>query len=393
MGRGRTGVRAASESSIEIAFTHQGVRCRERLKLKPTTANLKRAELHRAAILDAILCGSFDYATTFPDSPNAARFSAPKQRVTVRNFLEDWLDKKEPQLKSSSHDGYRKIITYQINPSLGSLFLDELSRRHIKDWLHDMTAGNKRLRNIQSCLRTALDDAVMDELIEQNPITNWTYQKKDAPKPEDDVDPFDAEEQQAILAVLPEQSKNLIQFAFWTGLRTSELVALNWADIDWIKGYVRVSKAITQTAKTAETPKTKAGIRDVKLLKPALDALKRQKAFTYLASEEVFQNPRTESRWEGDAPIRKTLWIPALKKAGVRYRRPYQTRHTYASMMLSAGEHPMWVAQQIGHRDWTMIGRIYGRWIPSADTEAGSRAESKFSSNDSIMTTNKAKPL
>lgn len=70
------------------------------------------------------------------------------------------------------------------------------------------------------------------------------------------------------------------------------------------------------------------------------------------------------------------MWVPAMKKAGVRYRRPYQTRHTYASMMLSAGEHPMWVAKQLGHTDWTMIARVYGRWMPSADLSAGAKAES-----------------
>lgn len=69
------------------------------------------------------------------------------------------------------------------------------------------------------------------------------------------------------------------------------------------------------------------------------------------------------------------MWHPAMKKAGVRYRRPYQTRHTYASMMLSAGEHPMWVAKQMGHSDWTMIARVYGRWMPDADSVAGNRAE------------------
>jgi len=68
----------------------------------------------------------------------------------------------------------------------------------------------------------------------------------------------------------------------------------------------------------------------------------------------------------------------AIKKAGVRYRYPYQTRHTYASMMLSAGEHPMWVAKQMGHRDWTMIARRYGRWMPDADASAGSRAEALY---------------
>jgi integrase len=41
-----------------------------------------------------------------------------------------------------------------------------------------------------------------------------------------------------------------------------------------------------------------------------------------------------------------------LKKANIDYRNPYQTRHTYASQMLSRGENPMWVAHQLGHKDW-----------------------------------------
>jgi integrase len=47
-------------------------------------------------------------------------------------------------------------------------------------------------------------------------------------------------------------------------------------------------------------------------------------------------------------------------------------------MMLSAGEHPMWGARQMGHADWTMIARVYGRWMPDADTLAGSRAEAIY---------------
>ncbi|MFM0738579.1 integrase [Paraburkholderia xenovorans] len=70
-----------------------------------------------------------------------------------------------------------------------------------------------------------------------------------------------------------------------------------------------------------------------------------------------------------------------MKRAGVRYRNPYQTRHTYASMVLSAGEHPIWVAKQMGQADWTMIARVYGRWMPSADDLAGDRAVEKFAEN------------
>jgi integrase len=50
-------------------------------------------------------------------------------------------------------------------------------------------------------------------------------------------------------------------------------------------------------------------------------------------------------------------------------------------MMLSAGESPMWVAQQMGHSDWTMIARVYGRWIPEAAPDAGQKAVKIFAEN------------
>lgn len=81
------------------------------------------------------------------------------------------------------------------------------------------------------------------------------------------------EEQVAILAALSGQGRNLVQFAFWTGLRTSELVALDWGDIDLVRGIVVVFRVLTQKANAAEPPKTVAGNRKVKLLKGALEAL------------------------------------------------------------------------------------------------------------------------
>ncbi|WP_416364989.1 Arm DNA-binding domain-containing protein [Pseudomonas sp. NFX183] len=377
MGRGGRGVRAVSDSSIEITFMYRGVRCRERITLKPTATNLKKAEQHKAAIEHAISIGTFDYSVTFPGSARAAKFAPEASRETMNGFLTRWLEAKKKHLASSTYDGYRKLVTLRLIPALGDTMLVDLKRKAVRDWLDTLEVSNKTLSNVQSCLRSALNDAAEEELIELNPLAGWTYSRKAAPPKEDDVDPFSPEEQQAVLGALTGQARNMMQFALWTGLRTSELVALDWGDIDWLRDEVMVSRAMTQASKgRAETTKTAAGRRSVKLLRPALDALKAQKAHTFLAGAEVFQNPRTFERWAGDGPIRKTMWVPAMKKAGVRYRRPYQTRHTYASMMLSAGEHPMWVAKQMGHSDWTMIARVYGRWMPSADSSAGTRAES-----------------
>lgn len=385
MGRERQyeGVRPGSGSTIEIDFRYKGQRCKERLKLKPTPANLKRAMLHRAAIIDAINNGAFDYAVTFPNSKNAQKFQTPAQirafGVTVADQLYTWLDNIKPTVKTSTFDGYRKIVEGRLIPAFGDLMITDIKRSHVREWVKAQEISNKTITNIISPLREALAGAVEDEVIESNPLAGWSYRKKGQPKTlDDDIDPFDIEEQAAILNSLSGQGRNLIQFAFWSGLRTSELVALDWADIDWRRGEIHVSRAMTQASDEVETTKTTSGTRRIKILPPALDALKSQKTFTFLAGNEVFQNPRTNERWAGDQPIRKTLWTHALRRANVRYRYPYQTRHTYASMMLSAGEHPMWVAQQMGHKDWTMIARIYGKWMPDAAPNAGNLAVQVF---------------
>lgn len=100
MGRGN-GVRPASNSTIEIDFYYHGVRCKERLKLKPTPANLKRAERHRAAVLDAIERGTLDYAVTFPGSPRAALFILePGAALKLGSYLDRWLNDIRPSLKA-----------------------------------------------------------------------------------------------------------------------------------------------------------------------------------------------------------------------------------------------------------------------------------------------------
>ena len=130
--------------------------------------------------------------------------------------------------------------------------------------------------------------------------------------------------------------------------------------------------------KIIKEPKTAAGRREVVLLPMTLDALEGQKTFTFLEGKRIFHNPRTQKAWDTDAQIRRTAWQHAIKKSGIRYRNPYQTRHTYASLMLSAGESPLWVAQQMGHRDWGLIRQRYGRWIPEEDRAAGQKAAKMF---------------
>lgn len=381
------GVRPGSGSSIEIDFRYNERRCKERLPLEPTPANLKRAALHRAAVLAAIRDGSFDYATTFPKSKNAQRFSLRPQGdngYTVAPYLDSWIKAKALELKSSTLRGYEKVINRYWIPTIGKDRLADLRRPRIKEVCAGLDVTNKTLANAQSVLRAALDDAVENELLDANPLANWTYAKAGAVQEDDDIDPFTAAEQRAILSGLAGHAKNLVQTALWTGMRTSELVALEWRDVDFVAGLIRVRRIRTQHSKSPEPPKTKAGRRDIKMLPPARGALQAQYELTG-HQEVVFFNPAYGEPWTGDQAIRKTMWQPALERAKVRYRYPYQTRHTYASMMLSAGEHPMWVAQQMGHADWGVIRRVYGRFMPEAAPDAGDRACRMFWVNGQQM--------
>jgi integrase len=286
--------------------------------------------------------------------------------------LSKYLDAVKRTTATSTWRDYQSSVNYHLIPASGSVKLRDLTTAQVRAWMGGLTISNKRINNVLVPLRGMFKDAFSDGLIERDPmgrIRNLSIQREEP-------DPFNPDEMRTILAEMPDQSKNLFQFAFWTGLRTGELIALEWQDIDWIRAVVMVRR--NSVRGVVKEPKTAAGWREVVLLPMALEAIEGQKAFTFLEGKRVFHNPRTLKPWDTDAQIRRTAWQHAIKKSGVRYRNPYQTRHTYASLMLSAGESPMWVAQQMGHRDWGLIRQRYGRWIPEEDRTAGQKAAKMF---------------
>lgn len=226
------GVRAASKSSIEIDFYYRDKRCKERLKLKPSPANLRKASNHRGAVLSSIEAGTFDYGTTFPNSKRRHQFRSMGQNLSSGDYLSSWFNQNLAGYKSSTYADHERTFNNQIIPALGDIPIIDLCLADVRDWTNTLTCGLKRVRNILGPLRAALDDAVTDEHIGKNPITGWKVKRKEGPKKED-VIPFTREEQAAILSAASGQEKNFIQFAFWSGLRTSELAALTWDDIDF----------------------------------------------------------------------------------------------------------------------------------------------------------------
>ena len=54
----------------------------------------------------------------------------------------------------------------------------------------------------------------------------------------------------------------------------------------------------------------------------------------------------------------KRVWYPLLRHLGLALRRPYQTRHTAATLWLAAGEAPAWIASVLGHSSTEMLFRV-----------------------------------
>lgn len=356
MGREHRGIRIVN-GRIQIGYTFNGERRREVTQWRDTPRNRAKAAVLKAELDECVT--NLDLFRVYERHYPQSRFHCGN---TVAALLTDWLERIQRTAAPSTYRDYWNTVSEYLIPEFGNLHIQSLRWRHIRDFIErpgkaGKLRSRKRLHNLLIPLRQVCDRAVEDEQIPSSPMHG---QYIDGTSSDHQPDPFTREEIAALVRAAPAGLGNMVEFACWTGLRTGELIALAWGDVDFIGGQLRVTRNFA--GGVTKPPKTPAGKRNVDLLQPALAALERQKALTFLADGRIFTDPLTGEPWAGDSAIRKR-WITLLKKAGVRYRRPYSTRDTYASQLLSAGENPMWVARQMGHRDWQVLRRSYAAWI------------------------------
>lgn len=364
----------SGKTTLRISFYYRGVRCFEPLKIDATTANIKYAERLRGEILNAIERGTFSYPDYFPGSKRAHIFGHIQSKITIGELLREFLEEAKSTKETSTYRGYKRVCEGHLLPMFDTVEVQDLQPAILRKWIRNLNCTTKTAANLLTPLRAVIEQALVDQHIKENPLNSIIVDKllnKETKRSDYKPDPFSVDEINAILNGSEGQVRLLFQFAFFTGLRVSELIGLRWEDVDWKNQIIHVEETIV--AKEAKGPKTEAGIRDVLLLPPALEALTQQKQYTFLQNGRVFYNPQTNKAWETSQQIRRTQWMHILKKTGVRYRNTYQTRHTYASMMLSQGENIMWVSKQLGHVDVEMVIKTYGRWIPDQAAQSGYR--------------------
>lgn len=369
---------AGKPESIRIAFQFRGEECRERLRLEPTAPNQRYAVRLRGEIINAIGRGTFDYAAFFPESSRARRLGfAPKDRL-VSALLDEHEVISRPTVSASTWMGYSKIMATYLRPWFGATRVRDLTPAVIREKLLASGLSLKTARNIVSVLNVPLERAVGDGELETNPLDRVKLKliwPKDRRITDWEVDPFSFDEMTAIFgACRDEEEADYWRAAFGTGMRTSEQIILPWSHVNLVAlGGVRIELAEVRglNGMVEKDPKTQAGKRVIPFTAGALEAFQRQYERTGGAAARAFRDTRYMQPWRGEQPLRKR-WARILGKAGVRYRNPYQTRHTFASVLLAAGRSPLQVAKWMGHETVEMQQRHYARWI-----EQGSSPETR----------------
>ncbi|WMY76403.1 site-specific integrase [Buttiauxella selenatireducens] len=377
---------------IRISFKFRNTRCREVLQgWSVTPANIKKAGNLRAVICSEIQLGNFKYETRFPESKSLKKFISPVQSVsTFSELCNAYHAVKEIEISPSSMIGTRsisKLLTLMIGPDTPLLDIQHndvllYRKRLLEGELKSRTKGGRTVRTVNlyiGQLCRMFKFAQMSNYIHHLPHDNVKTLKKTSRDP----DPLMKDEFESLSRYWKGSALNMWILAVYSGLRHGELTGLAWEDVDFDNGEVHIGRTIT-LAKQFGPPKTNAGVRTVKLLKPALEALVRQKELTYYKSplEIIYyhrEHGKTErqslrfcfmprpnlgqqSRHYSTNTINRS-WKQAIVKSGVRHRTPYHTRHTYACWLLSAGANPSFIASQMGHENAQMVYSVYSKWI------------------------------
>nr|WP_276597547.1 site-specific integrase [Pelomonas aquatica] len=179
--------------------------------------------------------------------------------------------------------------------------------------------------------------------------------------------PFTLTQVQDLIARVRPDYKHYLTVRFFTGMRSGEIHGLKWKYIDFERRLILVRETIVGGEE--DYTKTDASQRDIVMNSVVYDALLAQKKATG-NRDYVFCNLKGEP--VDTINFTKRVWYPLLRHLGLELRRPYQTRHTAATLWLAAGEMPEWIARQLGHASTEMLFRVYSRYVPNLTRNDGS---------------------
>ncbi|WP_339779312.1 DUF3596 domain-containing protein [uncultured Marinobacter sp.] len=372
-----------STQKLFFDFKYRGKRCREQTALDNTPANRKKLQAILKRIEAEITLGTFEYHKYFPDSPRAREFTrqAELQRARAAHdtplfseFSQTWLDEMRIQWRRSYIATIEGTLENYLVPEFGESEVGHITRQEILSFRASLakvqTRSKKplsasRINRVMTPLRMILGEAA-----NRYEFTSPYQGIKSLRVPRSDVEPFSLEEVRLILDSVRPDFRNYYVVRFFTGLRTGEIDGLAWDCVDFQRRQILVRQAIVEGE--IEQTKTDGSYRHVEMSQVVFDALKDQQKATG-TNTFVFCNREGNPLNHNNVTTR--IWYPLLRHLGLRKRRPYQTRHTAATLWLAAGENPEWIARQMGHTTTEMLFRVYSRYVPNLTRRDGSAFE------------------
>jgi len=181
--------------------------------------------------------------------------------------------------------------------------------------------------------------------------------------------------------------ESLWEILLVTGLRPGEALGLKWSDVDWEGSRISVQRSLARSDNNSwyfVEPKTPTSRRSVVVPPSSMESLKRyrvkqaeerlQKGAEFRSDLDlVFCNGRGEPI-DYRAAVRQHF-KPLVRAAGLNPLRPYDLRHTCATLLLAGGEHPKVVAERLGHSDTAMTMNVYSHVLPTMQEGAAEKLE------------------
>ncbi|ENM5780284.1 site-specific integrase [Vibrio mimicus] len=384
-------------SKLYLDFRYSGARCREQTLLTDNPANHRKLTKLINQIDADIRLGCFVYSDYFPESKNANKFvkediqarrkkeqllgaykTASKElqgitSISFEEFAHEWFSENEVRWKASYVNSMKIYLFSYLVTEFGDVNVDQISRPDILKYraklMQPKADGTRLSTDFVNHVMTPLR-MILREAAERYSFRCQFENIKPLRVEKRDVNPFTLEEVMAFLSTVKSDYRNYFAVRFFTGMRTSEIDGLKWRYVDFRLGVISIRESFVQGQ--MDTTKTLSSARDIKMSSMVLDVLQAQYEITG-GGEYVFCNAEGNPLDKGN--IRDRVWKPTLAKMGIPYRRPYETRHTAASLWLSAGESPEWIARQMGHSNTKMLFEIYSRYVPNLTRQDGSAFE------------------
>lgn len=302
-------------------------------------------------------------------------------RVTLGDYLREWVAAGCGGVRGSTLAGYRVCVNRHIVPRIGTVPLQAVTRTAVQALYVELAkSGNTRggglapksVHNVQVCLHAALEEAVRNRLLKSNP-SNAAHRK---PRSRPEMKTWSAEELWRFLEAL----RGDADFAtYWvaaqTGMRRGEVLGLRWRDVELSIGLLNVRQQWSRQDGKLQfgPPKTEHGLRTVELDEDTVAVLaehRQAQEFQRRSWGEAYRSdldlvfPRAEGSPQDPDRIAKRFGrvVRRFQREGLQIRevRFHDLRHTHATLLLEEGFDARYVSERLGHDSVRTTLDLYG---------------------------------